>query len=211
MRSPAPAWSSSGARCCAMGQPHSKRRSSTLPPTPSIASGRRTLTATDALQHLPCTALRPVPTLEHVTECMVAAASIEFRARLQRSLCSALSEDACTRGWLATHQHLELLRPSPGAVPRPPAATADEHRRHVARLMVGAFAPLRQAWLQVAWLRQWERWSPVHPPAASALPGEYRQSLPQLEGSCYPRLSSAMLLTFPPSSHPSSPSFSYPA
>src|SRR5208282_2688364 len=33
---------------------------------------------------------------------------VEFRKRLQHSVCSALSEDACTRGWLATHQHLAL-------------------------------------------------------------------------------------------------------
>ena len=95
-----------------------------------------------ALQQLPCTAAcDQLRTLEHITECMLDRSIIEFRKRLQQSVCSALSEDACTRGWLATHQHLALRALLLALFPAPASASADEQRRHLALLMVGAFTP----------------------------------------------------------------------
>ena len=65
--------------------------------------------------------------------------SIAFRSQLKRDILRLLAAEACTRDWLSANRRLALADLLLTLFPIAASAPADEQRRHLTRLLTGAF------------------------------------------------------------------------
>ena len=91
-----------------------------------------------SLHRLRCSPCDRHFSLPHLADCP-APDSVAFRSQLRRSILRSLSAADCTSGWLRANGRLELSAVLLSLFPIAASASVDEQRRHLARLICGAF------------------------------------------------------------------------
>ena len=91
-----------------------------------------------SLHRLRCSPCDRHLSLSHLADCP-APDSVAFRSQLRRSILRSLSAADCTSGWLRANGRLELSAMLLSLFPIAASASVDEQRRHLARLICGAF------------------------------------------------------------------------
>ena len=91
-----------------------------------------------SLQRLRCDPCDCHLTLSHLVECP-APDGVSARSQLRRAILGLLSSTDCTRDWLHANRRLELGAMLLALFPIAASASAEEQRRHLARLICGAF------------------------------------------------------------------------
>ena len=78
------------------------------------------------------------PSLSHLADCP-APEGVAFRSKLRRAILRLLSSPNCSSGWLRVNSRLELGALLLSLFPITASAPAEEQRRHLTRLICGAF------------------------------------------------------------------------
>jgi hypothetical protein len=91
-----------------------------------------------SLQRLRCSHCNRHLDLSHLASCP-APDGIAFRSQMRRDILRLLASADCTRDWLHANRRLELGALLLSLFPIAASAPADEQRRHLARLICGAF------------------------------------------------------------------------
>ena len=97
----------------------------------------------DQLQRLQCAPCNEVMTLAHLAECPESHC-LQFRTRLAGDIRNILAVEACARDWLIANSHATLSELLFSLFPVAATASAQERRRQLTCLLVGAFSD-RQA------------------------------------------------------------------